>query len=187
MFSGNVALSTIPRATTPSVPALTMGTQDAIDLSSRASSSFTHTLRYAFGNSSGTITTKTSATSVPWTPGIDLAAQVPGAVSGIGTLTCDTYSGDTLVGSKSINYTLFVPSSVVPSISNMVVAKQSANYRRTGLGRARKRVFSREADGHGSRRIRQHDIILLFCGQKGLRCCFWHNAGRERMDLRPVF
>ena len=112
--SATISLSTIPRATTPSVGTLTMGSASTITLSP-ASSSFTHTLRYTVGSASGTIVTKTSNTSVSWTPALTLANQVPNATKAVGTLYCDTYSGSTLIGTKSVSITLNVPSSVVPS------------------------------------------------------------------------
>lgn len=114
--SATVTLPTIPRATIPTVGSLTMGTQSAITLAP-ASSSFTHTLRYEVGSASGTIVTKTSSTSVNWTPSITLASQAPNATTAVGTLYCDTYSGSTLIGTKSVSITLEIPASVVPSAS----------------------------------------------------------------------
>ncbi|MHB1316178.1 MAG: DUF859 family phage minor structural protein [Christensenellales bacterium] len=127
--SGSPALPTIPRATTPALSDsdFDMGTAIQVDLSSRASAGFTHTLSYAFGTATDTIITKTSSTSVNFTPPVALAAQIPSAISGYGTLHCDTYSGDTLVGTKSVGFTLQVPSSVVPSISGVTPTNYSAN------------------------------------------------------------
>lgn len=73
---------------------------------------------YSFGSASGTITTKTSLLAVKWTPALTLANQIPNATSGTGTLTCYTYSGSTLIGTKSITITLKVPTSVVPTIGS---------------------------------------------------------------------
>ena len=114
--SATVTLPTIPRATTPTVGSLTMGTQGTITLSP-ASSSFKHTLRYAVGSASGTIVSKTSNTSVNWMPPLSLANQAPNATTAVGTLYCDTYSGSTLIGTKSVSITLEIPASVVPSAS----------------------------------------------------------------------
>ena len=112
--SATVTLPTIPRATTPSVGSLTMGSAGTITLSP-ASSSFTHTLRYQVGSASGTIVTKTSNTSVNWTPSRTLANQAPNSTTAVGTLYCDTYSGNTLIGTKSVSITINVPASIVPS------------------------------------------------------------------------
>ena len=54
--SGTHTLNTIPRASSVSATSVNMGSATTITIS-RASSSFTHTLTYAFGNSTGTITT----------------------------------------------------------------------------------------------------------------------------------
>lgn len=111
--SATVTLPTIPRATTPSVGTLTMGSQGTITLSP-ASSSFTHTLRYQVGTANGNIVTKTSSTTVNWTPPRSLANQAPNSTTAVGTLYCDTYSGNTLIGTKSVSITLNVPESIVP-------------------------------------------------------------------------
>lgn len=93
-----------------------MGSAGTISVS-RASTSFTHTITYLYGTKSGTICTKSSSTSVSWTPPLDLAHMVPNATSGVGTLYCDTYNGNTKIGSKSISFTCNVPASVKPSCS----------------------------------------------------------------------
>lgn len=120
--SGTHTLNTIPRAPSVKASNVNMGSTAAITIS-RASSSFTHTLTYKFGNASGTIASKTSSTSVSWTPPVSLASQIPSAVSGTCTITCDTYSGSTKVGSKTCTHTLTVPSSVKPVIGNLSVTR----------------------------------------------------------------
>lgn len=118
-YTGSLPLSTIPRASTPSMGTAT--TNSAITINTnRASDSFTHTLTYSFGNASGTIGTNVGA-SKSWTPPRSLAQQIPNSTTGTGTLTCATYSGSNYVGSKSINFTLNVDSGVIPSISSSSV------------------------------------------------------------------
>lgn len=106
--SGTFTLDTIPRASSISVPTLTLGTPGTITIN-RASSSFTHTLTYYWGSTSGTIATKTSSTSVSWTPPLSLANYIPNNSLGQGTIKCDTYNGSTLVGSKSVSFYGKVP------------------------------------------------------------------------------
>lgn len=120
--SGTHTLNTIPRASSVKASNVNMGSATKITIF-RASSSFTHTLTYKFGNASGMIASKTSSTSVSWTPPVSLASQIPSAVSGICTITCDTYSGSTKVGSKTCTHTLTVPSSVKPTIGNLSVTR----------------------------------------------------------------
>ena len=119
----NVTLTTIPRATTPTLSALTFDMGGSVTISTpRASSSFTHTLTYQFGSLSGTIATGV-ATSRTWTVPLTLANAIPNATSGTGSITCQTYNGSTLIGSKSVTFTAKVPSSVVPSISSVSIAE----------------------------------------------------------------
>lgn len=115
-------LNTIPRASSVSAANATMGSATTITIT-RASSSFTHTLSYAFGSATGTIVTKTTSTSVSWTPAVSLAAQIPNAVSGTCTITCDTYNGSTKIGSKTCTLTLTVPTSVKPTITSLTAAR----------------------------------------------------------------
>ena len=74
----------------------------------RASSSFRHTITYSFNGLIGTIATKTSSTSIGWTIPTSFYAKIPNAKSGKVTIKCDTYSGNTNVGSKSTTANVFV-------------------------------------------------------------------------------
>ena len=120
--SANITLDSIPRASSVSAANMTMGSAGTITIS-RASSSFTHTLTYSFGNTSGTIATKTTATSVSWTPSLSLANQIPNATSGTCTITCTTYNGNTNIGAKTCTLSLSVPASVKPTISSLSAAR----------------------------------------------------------------
>ena len=112
--SGGVTLPTIPRATTPGIGGVTMGETAHISLP-RASSGFTHTLRYVFGGAAETIASGVT-TGYDWLVPESLAAQIPDAASGKGTLTCETYSGSTLIGMKSVTFTASVPGSMKPAV-----------------------------------------------------------------------
>ena len=109
-------LPTIPRATVPSMGAATIGEAVRISLP-RASSAFTHTLSYVFGAASGTIA-ENAGTEVQWTVPESLAAQIPDSSVGTGTLTCRTYNGGTLVGTKTVTFTATVPQSMKPALTN---------------------------------------------------------------------
>ena len=108
-------LPTIPRATVPSMGAATIGEEVTISLP-RASGTFTHTLTYSFGSASGTIGSALG-TSAVWRLPESLAAQIPHDPGGTGTLTCVTYSGSTLIGSKTIAFTASVPGSMKPALT----------------------------------------------------------------------
>lgn len=116
-------LTTIPRATTPKVSAssVNMGASVTITMD-RASSSFDHTLTYKFGSATGTIGSDL-ATSKAWTVPLSLASQIPNGTSGTCTITCKTYNGSTLIGTKTVSFTAKVPASVVPSISAQTISE----------------------------------------------------------------
>lgn len=107
--SGSFTLDTIPRATQPTVNLSTVPLGSAVTISTpRASDSFTHILKYAVGAQTGTIATGVG-TSHAWTPPATLAAGFPAATSGAVVITCETYSGATLIGSKTVSTLLAIP------------------------------------------------------------------------------
>lgn len=109
-------------ATQPSLSVSTVEMGKAVTINTPAvNSAYKHTLRYAFGGASGTIATGI-ASSVSWTPPVSLANQIPSATAGSGTIYCDTYSGSTRLGTKSVSITLTVPGSVVPSAGTLSAA-----------------------------------------------------------------
>ncbi len=117
--SGTGTFDTIARATVPTVSAssIDMGKSITINMP-RAASGFTHTLTYKFGSATGTIGSSL-ATSKAWTVPLTLANQIPSGTSGTCTITCKTYNGGTLIGTKSIGFVAKVPAAVVPSISTI--------------------------------------------------------------------
>lgn len=114
---------TLPTIARPSVPTAsnddaTMGSEIRI-YTNRASEAFTHTLKYTFGNASGTIATGVGA-SYKWKVP-DLAHECNNAGNGKATITCITYNGSELVGTKTLSLQLFVPYNTTPSIPNGIV------------------------------------------------------------------
>ena len=61
-----------------------------------------------------------------WTPPVSLAAQIPNATSGWGTILCDTYVNGSLVSTNTCAFQLTVPASIVPSISSVSIAEATA-------------------------------------------------------------
>ena len=114
--SGQVTLPRIARASTISSLSTNLGSAGTITIT-RQSSDFTHTLTYTFGSASGTIATKTTSTSVSWTPDVSLINQF-GAndKTKTGTITCTTYSGNTSVGTSTSTLTLTIPNSYMDSV-----------------------------------------------------------------------
>ena len=110
----------------PSVSSSSVNMGSAVTISTnRVSTSTTHTLLYSFGNNSGTIATNVGD-SYAWTPPLSLASQIPSATSGICTITCQSYNGGTLTGTRTCTLTLNVPATVVPAISSVTVTDTNA-------------------------------------------------------------
>lgn len=106
----------------PSVSSSSVNMGSAVTIyTNRVSTATTHTLLYTFGNVSGTIATSVGS-SVSWTPALTLAAQIPNATSGVCTITCQSYNGGTLTGTRTCTLTLNVPSTVAPTISTVTVS-----------------------------------------------------------------
>ena len=114
-------LDRIYRTSTLSSDNFTMGTAGTITVT-RGNNTYTHTVTYSFGSQTGTIVTKSSSTSISFTPSTSLASQVPNATSGILTLTCETFNGNTSLGTTSITKTLNVPDSIKPTVSSATYA-----------------------------------------------------------------
>lgn len=91
-------LDTIPRASTIACTPADVESNPTITIS-RASSNFTHTITYQFGNLTGTIAEKTSATSITsWKIPAAFYAEMPRDSLLEGTLFCTTYSGGSKIG-----------------------------------------------------------------------------------------
>ena len=114
------SLAVSPAATTPTFSATTvmMGEKVIINLP-RAVSSYTHTVAYTFGAIGPEAIIIGATESVEWTPPASLSKQIPNATSGACTITVQTYSGSTYIGSKTATITLVVPDYVVPTIQSV--------------------------------------------------------------------
>ena len=108
-------------ASKPTTSASTVALGSAVTINTnRASANQTHTLKYAFGNATGTIATTVGA-SASWTPPASLASQIPNAASGVCTIICETYYNGTLSGTETCQITLTVPDTAAfrPTISSI--------------------------------------------------------------------
>lgn len=129
--SGSFTLTTIARASKPSCITYPNHTQnvgefgDTISIHmNRNSSSFTHTVRYAYGDLSGTCInaeTGKAATGIEtgfkWKIPLSFMDKIPAARSGSGTIYVDTYKGSTKIGTESCGFTATVPASVKPTVT----------------------------------------------------------------------
>ena len=115
--SASLSLTTIPRSSSVSVGAGVIGSSVTININ-RQSSSFKHTVRYAWAGKSGTIATNVD-TSTSWTIPLDFANDIPNSASGTGTIYVDTYSGSTKTGTQSTTLTASVPSNLKPTFTGV--------------------------------------------------------------------
>lgn len=109
-------LTTIPRKSTMSTSNGTLGTEQILTVT-RKSASFTHTIMYACGDAIGEICTKSSDTSISWTPPLSLASQNTKGTQVSVSLTITTYNDDTSIGSETYTITCNIPESVKPAVS----------------------------------------------------------------------
>ena len=106
IYDSTFPLPQIPRQDSITNPTSgTIGKQVTINVTQN-STSFTHTLRYGFGTLQETIATGVGA-SYQWTIPKTIYAQIPNAKYAVGGLFCDTYSGDTLIGTTFVEFTAY--------------------------------------------------------------------------------
>ena len=163
-------LPTIPRASSVSCSTANIGSNATITIN-RASSSFTHTLTYSFGSLSGTIATKTSSTNISWTIPTTFYGQIPNSKSGTGTITCQTYNGSTLIGSKSTSFTATVSESASkPTLSPTVSDSNSTTTALTGDSSKFIKYYSNAsvATGAKARNSATLKSQKITCGSKSL-------------------
>lgn len=124
--SGSIPLPDIPRTSSVTVTDgyINDGSRPVSIHINTATTAFTHTLRYTFGSLSGTIATKYQYLDYGWTLPTSFYTQIPNNTSGVGTLYCDTYNGDTLIGTSSpVNFTARVDENQSkPTVSSSVTS-----------------------------------------------------------------
>lgn len=110
-----------------------IGTNTTITIT-RDNKAYTHTLKYSFNGATGTIVTKTTQTSYVWTPPAStFYSKIPNTTSGYGTITCETYNGNTLIGTTTAGFYAFaVKTACVPTVSGTVVDTNPATVALTG-------------------------------------------------------
>ena len=104
-------LTNIPRKSTLSVGNGPLGTAQTLTVT-RKSSSFKHTIKATCGSASTTICTKSSSTSISFTPPLSWASQNTTGTSVTVKYTITTYNGDTSVGSNSYTKTCSIPGKI---------------------------------------------------------------------------
>lgn len=119
-------LTTIPRASSiSSISGGTLGSSVTVNIS-RASSSFTHTVKYQRSDGQQFTVGTGQTTSCTFTPSIDDSNYLPNATSGTARIYVDTYSGSTWIGYASKTFTVSVPTSIIPTITSVTLSETVA-------------------------------------------------------------
>jgi len=118
----SLTLTKIPRATTPTLSASSINLGEAITINTpRLVSSYTHKLYYKVGSSAKTEFATGVTTSYKWEDNLFLANWINNSTSGTVTIYCQTYSGSTYIGEKSVTFTGKVPETIVPVINSITI------------------------------------------------------------------
>lgn len=155
LSSGSFELDPIPRASQPTTNYTGQSLGYPVQISTnRASTVFTHKLKYVFGALSGTIA-EGVGDIFNWTLPPDLAAAIPAATSGVLRILCETYSGAKLVGTKEVSITVSVPdnSTFKPTASTPAAAEASpemAGFTVYAQGKSRLRIQSSATGKYGA-------------------------------------
>ena len=113
-------LSTIPRASNPSLSSSSVIMGDSITVyTNRASSNFTHVLYYQISSGGWNTIATEIGTSKSWTVPLSLANSTPNSTSLNVKLWLETYNGSTYIGLNSTSFTANVPSNIVPTINSV--------------------------------------------------------------------
>lgn len=113
--SGTWTLDNIARASQPSCITWPNTTDDVgnmgntITIYMNKKANFTHTVRYSWHTKTGTIATNV-VNNCNWKIPTSFAEDIPTAMSGWSTIYVDTYNGSTKIGTKSVKFTVHVPS-----------------------------------------------------------------------------
>lgn len=126
--SGTWTLTTIPRASSMTLPSsFTIGSSGSITIQ-MASNTFSHTITYSGYGLSGTVANlNAGVSSTSWTPPTSFYAKLPSSTSGTVTLTLTTKSGSTTIGTATYNATIVVPTSIKPTAPTVTLAPVNTN------------------------------------------------------------
>ena len=125
--SDSMQLTTIPRASSVSVSNYDLGQNINIVIGKKVSS-FTSTLTFKIGEKYGTIVEKTNDSNYIWVMSDSLIKEIkssnPNTKNVSATIYCDTYNGDTKIGStQNATFTLTIID--LPTIENITIEEQN--------------------------------------------------------------
>lgn len=131
------SLNAIPRASTfQSATTFNMDSEDTIYINP-ANASFKHKLYMHFGNKRQLLKDNPPVNQYfkVLFSASEFASQIPNATSGVGTLTLETYNGNTLIGSSSRQTYLNLPSNYIPSQPSVTVSDESSVPSKLGVSK----------------------------------------------------
>lgn len=132
-ISKEIELPTIPRASDIAIANTDLGQNIPITIGKKVDS-FTSTLTYTIGTLTGTIVEKTNLSNYPWVMGEELISQIKNAYPNTGSyakggietkVTCKTYNGTILIGSKEATFKLYITDK--PVISSVTRTELNSN------------------------------------------------------------
>lgn len=125
--SATITLDTIARVSSFSLSAssVVLGNSITIDIT-RQSSSFTHQVKYSWGQQSGTIATGVTTSQV-WTVPLNFANYITNGTSGTCFITVETMNDGKVIGSQTKSFTGTVPSTIVPKITSVTLSDPSGS------------------------------------------------------------
>ena len=128
--SGIMSLTTIPRASTLTIPTLTAGKEATFTIN-RASSSFTHRIEYKFSDDASWAyitdqggSSPTSETSIKWTPPLSLLYEMTNSLTRTyaNGLWLETLSNGVRVGAQYYDLTINADSNAKPSVASFTIS-----------------------------------------------------------------
>lgn len=184
--TATATLPAIPRATEITATDANIGSTSTVIFNTK-NANFRHTLAYTTGSTYTTIFEKQSYTTYGWTVPTSIYAQIPNAKGCNVTLRCQTYSGDTLIGTKYA-YIYVTASEEVCKPSITVTTCQDINPTTVALtGDATKIVKGQSnvrvvvtATGNNSATI---SSVKVICGGKTLTGADVTITGAESKDI----
>lgn len=126
--SGTITLPTIPRASGISLSTsnITLGQNLTITIN-RASTNFTHALYYQIDNGNWVVIASGVATTYNWNVEKSLANNFANSTSKKIRVICETYNGDTYIGSSSQNFVANISDDIKPNISSLALSDTTNN------------------------------------------------------------
>lgn len=135
--SGSLKLTTIPRATVPSIDKSSLDCGSVIKFTgTSASSNFSHKLYTSWNGEEKLIATLdkgSTAVSYSYTIPTSWEENMPNTTSAIATFILETLNGNTVIGRKSINATVQVRSGIVPTVGNPTIEDTNSISKVMGL------------------------------------------------------